>query len=225
MTLAQFFLGVAGGGALIFLLWRQARLKDALAATAAEALFRDVEALLESVERKPGDTTGSWKVVGRRNGEVFQFTTVTDTLAVQKLPNLWLVVTLQKTQPVMGIYDVMMRPSAHSAFSRFDFLPRTLPRPEDFPAEAVLRTDEGAGVAPLAAMRLGLPVLHTPQGKELVISPNGLRIVIHLAEADKARYGLFREARFDHAAIDTELAVTLMNTLLAMDRALASSHG
>ncbi|MCA0433556.1 MAG: hypothetical protein LCH46_09840 [Proteobacteria bacterium] len=225
MDNSQYLVGFLAAAALVFLLWRQVKLKEALAATAAGAMFADLEPLLENVERKPGDSAGSWKLSGRYAGEIFQFTTVVDTLAVRKLPSLWLLVTLPKPQPVTATWDVMMRPAAHSTFSRFDFLPHTLRTPPEFPPEAIIRSDAADAALPLEALRPALQLLLTRQGKEILISPKGLRIVIQLAEADRARYGVFREARFDSAHIDGAVAATIMNTLLAMDKELASSHG
>ena len=39
------------------------------------------------------------------------------------------------------------------------------------------------------------------RAKELLVTPNGVRFVWLLAEADRARYGVFRQAEFGDAAL------------------------
>ena len=57
-------------------------------------------------------------------------------------------------------------------------------------------------------------VFQNNRGKEFLVSPKGLRIVVQLAEGDKARYGVFREANFAGATVDVDMAAQLMDTLI-----------
>jgi hypothetical protein len=187
---------------------------------AAQKLFAEVVPLLDGFELKPGDTAGSWKASGRYSGAFFQYHVVADTLSTRKLPSLWLLLTLPKPQPLEATIDVMMRPAAHSTFSQFDFLAHTVRPPAGMPEEAVVRSDAANPPLPMEAMALAYPVLRSRGGKELLMSPRGLRIVVQVSEADRLRYGVFREARFEDAVIDGSQARTIMDILLAMDEAL-----
>lgn len=211
--------------ALGVVLVRRMRSKQRLAAEAVETLFSEVEPLLEDAERLPGESMGSWKLTGRYGGHVFQFKTVVDTLAVRKLPSLWLLVTLPETTGLPATYDLMMRPAGPTTFSNFDFLPHTLATPEGFPPEAVLRSDVAVGRFPADAVRPLLPILQQRRGKEILLSPKGLRIVVQLAEAERARYGVFREASFAGAVIDASLAAEIMNGLIQMKKDITQGHG
>ena len=224
MSNLQFLTGLFACIVLGALLWRQAMRKRKLNEAAAEVLFADLANLLQEMQRAPGESAGSWKAVGRYKGELFQFTTVVDTLATRKLPILWLLVTLPKLQPLLATFDLMMRPASPTTFSKFDFYPATIITPIDFPPDAVLRTDNEFIAAPLDAMRDALSLFRRPDGKELLLSPKGLRIVVRIAEADKARYGVFREGRFDGALIKAGLAAEIMNTLLQLESRLANKH-
>lgn len=57
-------------------------------------------------------------------------------------------------------------------------------------------------------------------GKEFLISPKGLRIVLQLAESDRLRYGVFRQVDFGDVCIDPSLARQTMDTLLALENNL-----
>ena len=59
-----------------------------------------------------------------------------------------------------------------------------------------------------------LDIFHGGRGKEFLVSPKGLRIVVQLAEGDRARYGVFREANFEGSSIDVDVAKQIMDTLI-----------
>ena len=95
---------------------------------------------------------------------------------------------------------MMMRPGSPTTFSNFDHLDHTLPKAAGFPAEAVVRTDRKGVRFPSEIIAGHLDVFADGRAKELLITPNGVRIVWLLAEADRARYGVFRQAEFGDAA-------------------------
>ena len=221
----QIIFGIALALALGLLLMRRLRHKQRRAAAAVETLFADVQPLLDGAERRAGESMGSWKLTGRYGGKLFQFSTVTDTLATRKLPCLWLLVTLPTPTGLATTFDLMMRPAGPTTFSNFDFLPHTLATPAGFPPEAVLRSDAAASVFPEDAVRPLLPVLQQRRGKEILLSPKGLRVVVQLAEADRARYGVLREARFAGAVIEATLAADIMAKLIQLEKDIVEQHG
>jgi hypothetical protein len=224
MATQQIIFGVLLGAGLAYVFYRYVQRRAAQQNRQAEILFSELMPLLQDAMREPGESIGSWKVVGLYRNYLFQFQTITDTMAVRKLPSLWLIVTLPKAQPLKTTFDFMMRPASATTFSKFDFLQHTLPLPDGFPEEGVLRSD-GLMAAPDGAMRLALSMFRARRGKELLVSPKGLRIVWQLAEGDRARYGVYREARFSNARIDASLATEIMNTLLQLDLDIAKHHG
>ena len=60
--------------------------------------------------------------------------------------------------------------------------------------------------------------------KELLISPRGLRIVMHVAEVDRLRYMVLREARFDDTVIDAAFTEQAMKVLLALNAELTHEY-
>jgi hypothetical protein len=188
--------------------------------TLPDTLFRDISPLLQNPTRLPGTSAGTWKLQGEYQGHRFQIQSIIDTLATRKLPSLWLMVTLPEPQSTTATIDMMLRASGPTTFSNFDFLPHTLPTPKGFPEQATIRSDDEHATVPVSAILPHLDLFHGRRGKELLISPKGLRLVVQAAEADRARYGVFREANFGDTVIDAKLAQDCMNTLLALNKAL-----
>ncbi len=216
MSYIQIILGAVVTAVLIALLFRQYLRTDAKRADHGRVLFEPVISLFENPDLQLGVTAGVWTLTGRYRDHGFQLKTVADTLATRKLPSLWLMVTLPEPQPVTAITNMMMRAAGVSSFSNFDFLPHTLSLPHGFPEQANVRSDVAAPSEALAVMGHHLDIFHHGRGKEFLISPKGLRIVVQLAEGDKARYGVFREANFAETTIDADLATQLMDILISL---------
>ena len=70
-----------------------------------------------------------------------------------------------------------------------------------------------------------LDVFSDGRAKELLITPNGIRIVWLLAEADRARYGVFRQAEFGSVEIDPAQVEDLLQRLLRLRDAIMARGG
>ena len=114
--------------------------------TNIEALFSDVPNVIEEPVFEHQDYHGYPRLSGRYGGFPVQINPVADTLAIRRLPALWLLVTVQDRLPVKARFDMMMRPAGPTTFSNFELLPRTLEHPEGFPEHAVIRTDDPIGI-------------------------------------------------------------------------------
>ena len=161
---------------------------------------------------------GSW------NGQHVQLRTIVDTLATRKLPARWLSVSITEKVAVPATFDMMMRPGSPTTFSNFDHLQHTLPKAPGFPLEAVLRTDRRGTRFPQGIIADHLEPFAEGRAKELLITPNGVRIVWLLAEAERARYGVFRQAAFGDARIDPALIDRLLTSLSALRDAINKSE-
>jgi hypothetical protein len=221
MSTLQIIIGAGVAVILAGLLWRQYTREMRKRADQGRVLFGPVFSLFEEPDLLRGGTAGVWTLTGRYRGLQFQMKTVVDTLATRKLPSLWLLVTLPEPQPVEVTVDLMMRAAGLTSFSNFEFLPHMLPLPQGFPVAATIRSDGKTvdDVVPLLARHLDL--FQRGKGKEFLVSPKGLRIVVQLAEGDRARYGVLREANFDAAAVDPGIARQVMDTLIDLRNDLA----
>jgi hypothetical protein len=181
-----------------------------------ERFYARIAGVLEKSELQETGSVGYPRLAGHYRNFPVQVLPVVDTLATRRLPALWLLVTLQDALPTASRFDLMMRPTAATTFSNFDLLPVTMQRPAGFPEHAVLRTDDPEHLLPPHVVAPHLDVFADTRAKELLITPNGLRLVWLLAEASRARYGVFREADFRDAELDPELLRDLLDRLIAI---------
>ncbi|WP_179296353.1 MULTISPECIES: hypothetical protein [unclassified Mesorhizobium] len=207
----------------LHLAWLARRSRNrALAALAAdEARIRTIVA--DAADVSDG-TAGVVTWEGSWNGRRVQLRTIVDTLATRKLPARWLSVSITEKVAVPATFDMMMRPGSPTTFSNFDHLQHTLPKAPGFPLEAVLRTDRRGTRFPQGIIADHLQPFSEGRAKELLITPNGVRIVWLLAEAERARYGVFRQAAFGGAQIDPALIERLLTSLSALRDAINRSE-
>jgi hypothetical protein len=179
-----------------------------------------IATVIDNVAEVPNGTAGVATWVGSWNGSRVQIRTIVDTLAIRKLPARWLSVTVTEKVAVSATFDMMMRPGSPTTFSNFDLLPHTLPTFAGFPADAVVRTNRTNALPPNAIIAGHLDIFSNRPAKELLISPNGIRIVWLLAEADRARYGVFRQADFNRSTLDPRLVDGLLRSACAIREAI-----
>jgi hypothetical protein len=188
-------------------------------------LFSDVASLFTNLEIKAGESLGSHVLTGIYGSHQFELKTITDTLNTRKLPSLWLMITLKSAIPIKHTLDMMMRPAGPSTFSNFDFLPVIIQAPSGFPDQAVLKSDEDRSPFDLNLLRPILIFFKNPRAKEFLATPNGLRLVTQLGEAERARYLVAREARFESASIDADETRHALELLLALKNNLQQHYG
>jgi hypothetical protein len=167
-----------------------------------EQVLGPLRAVLDDVEITAGEAAGVYQLSGRYRGEPVAIKAVTDLLMLRKLPSLWLMVTLPGGVDVPGTLDVMLRPAGQSSFSNFDFLPVTLATPPGIPETAVIRSDNAAMSKYIDVVSQHPRIFTLSRLKELLITPKGMRLVTLLAEGERARYGVYRQAEFGDAAAD-----------------------
>ncbi|MDX8503375.1 hypothetical protein RFM99_34025 [Mesorhizobium sp. VK4C] len=191
------------------------RAKAALAADAAS-----IHAVIPDAIDISDGTAGVATWAGAWNGERVQVRTIVDTLATRKLPTRWLSVTITEPVAVPGTFDMMMRPGSPTTFSNFDHLEHTLPKTIALPAEAVLRTDRRGVAFPQDVIAAHAGIFAEGRAKELLITPKGVRIVWLLAQADRVRYGVFRQAAFGESRPDPALIEELLTAASSLRHAI-----
>ena len=196
---------------VLHLAWlaRASRNKASVALAVEQANIRTVIADAANVS---DGTAGVITWEGSWNGWRVQIRTIVDTLATRKLPARWLSVSITEKVAVPGTFDMMMRPGSPTTFSNFDHLDHSLPKSSALPAEAVVRTDRKGVRFPQEIIVGHLGIFSEGRAKELLITPNGVRIVWLLAEAERARYGVFRQAEFGDATLDPALIERLLES-------------
>ncbi|WP_189347387.1 MULTISPECIES: hypothetical protein [unclassified Mesorhizobium] len=204
---------------VVHLAWlaRKSR-KRARAGLAADTA--DIRSVIADAIDVSDGTAGVLTWAGTWNGRRVQVRTIIDTLATRKLPTRWLSVTVTEPVDVPGTFDMMMRPGSATTFSNFDHLGHTLPAAASFPAEAVLRTDRKGVAFPQDIIAGHLDIFAEGRAKELLVTPKGVRIVWLLAEAERARYGVFRQVAFGDVRLDPALIERLLQSASALRDAI-----
>jgi hypothetical protein len=171
-----------------------------------------IESVFQDVVDEPLVTAGveSWR--GQYDGRRFQVRTIVDTLATRKLPALWLSVTLNEPVQIDATFDMMARPNSATTFSNFELLAHSVKAPQGYPEFVGVRTDRRDAQLPFDVIAAHLDVFNDTRTKELLITPNGVRLVVLAAEADRARYGVFRQADFSDFQLNPLLIKTLAQT-------------
>jgi hypothetical protein len=198
--------------ALVFHLAWLARANRNRASAALAIDEASVRAIMPDAANVSDGTAGVVTWAGSWNGQRAQVRTIVDTLATRKLPARWLSVSITEQVAVPGTFDMMMRPGSPTTFSNFDHLDHTLPKASAFPTEAVLRTDRKGVLFPQDIIADHVELFAEGRAKELLITPNGVRIVWLLAEAERARYGVFRQAEFGNVRLDPTLIERLLSS-------------
>lgn len=187
---------------------------------APDAFFARVKPIIEDARYEGESAAGYPQLVGKFHGLGVRIHPVVDTLAIRKLPSIWLLVTIAEPLPLAATFDLMMRPAGPTTFSNFDRLPVTLEGLPDLPLHAMVRTDDPQHVLPYQVVAPHIGIFHEPQAKELLITPKGCRLVWQLAEADRARYGVFRQAEFGEVTLDPDLVRDLLDRLVALRKSI-----
>ncbi|MGH3328816.1 MAG: hypothetical protein ACRDPT_13665 [Streptomycetales bacterium] len=184
-------------------------------------LFERVAQLFDDVHLHP-DGLGFPTLTGTFLGYPVRLQPVVDTLAMRKLPVLWLLVTLRRPLAVDSPLDVLLRPAGTEFFSPNSGFLREVPPPEGFPRDARIASPDPAHAPPLAALRPHQGFLSDPSTKELYLARHGVRAVVALAEGSQAHYRVTRRADLGAVVIEPRQLTPALQTLAGLGDALAA---
>jgi hypothetical protein len=153
-------------------------------------------------------------------GHAFHVDAVVDTLTFRKLPVLWLRLSLLAPLPGFATFDILVRSQNVEFYSPSAELPHRLEPRSGWPADAMVRTDNQGRLPDLAALDRHIGLFHTPQAKELLITPKGVRVVWMLDQAKRAEYLVMRQAEFENAQVTAQLLRDLMDRTIALHQDL-----
>ena len=192
-------------------------------ATARAGYFAEVAGLFDRPVSRI-EPSGFARMAGRWQGMTFDLQAVPDTLTYRKLPTLWVMVTLTEPQPVAGELHIMARPGQNDVFSRFGQMPVSVALPPGFPEHCALRCDDAALLPPAPLVARQAALFADPAVKELVIAPNGLRLVVLGDEAERGRYLLFRDAEMGRRQLAASQLLPHLDALTSLHRNLKATN-
>lgn len=168
--------------------------------------------------------SGYRKVTGTYRGEPAIIEPIVDTLNVRKLPVLWLMITIPGPVHVRATFDLMMRATGMEVFSNYRDLDHSIGTPKGFPEWAGIRTDDPTGLPAAEIFAPYLARFHEGTGKELLVTPKGVRMVLMADEADRGGYLIFRDARFGVEQLTPDVVRGVLDDLHALRGDLAARH-
>jgi hypothetical protein len=207
MVLGAVLLAIAG--TLLLRLTRERTVR-----TRSRAAYFDRCVPLLGNSRRQTMPHGFPRVAGDYRGQRFDLQAVPDTLTFRKLPALWLLVTLPSPMPVRATVDILRNAVGGEVFSKFSSLPVQIRPPKHYPEDLSVRTDAPESMTDDSLVSRYLDLFDTPQVKELVIAPQGLRIVRLAEEANRNRYLIFRDAEMGREPLDPAQLIPLLDSLV-----------
>ncbi len=157
---------------------------------------------------------------GRHRGRTATLLPFVEALTPRKLPSLWLAVQLDGPTGARCTLDVLMRPLGVEFYSPSAGLPHRIDPPPGWPGEAIVKCDDPDALPDVPALDAIAELLREPRLKEVLITPDLLRLVWQADEGDRGGYLLFRQARFAADRLDPRRLTDWLDRLHVLDEAL-----
>lgn len=200
--------------AIAVLVWIYRRDKNRLERERAE-LLEDVRGLLSDAEitRVANEYP---KLRGLYRGYEVSIDAMVDSIAVRKLPSLWLRATVLTGIPFAGACDVMARSHNVEIFSPAGDLHQVLKLPAGWPDHLTVRCDDPETAPPEARLTPHIGIFADPRVKELLVTPRGVRIVRQAAQGSRAEYMVLRQAMFGPVRIPRDQLAAMLDAAIAL---------
>jgi hypothetical protein len=150
------------------------------------------------------------RLEGYHNGQRIRAELIPDSMAIRRLPQLWLSITKVETRKNLPEFGVLVRPAGTEFYAVTPGFARRLEPPDGWPEEVMVR---GGGTNSQALLIAIAPcvgrILADGKVKEVAATANGLRIVWQADEGRRGEYLLLRQLTFDAKVQPDSLQVLL----------------
>jgi hypothetical protein len=132
---------------------------------------------------------------------------VPDTLVVRRLPQLWLIVTVrERAAPSHATVGAMARPNGAEFYSQVHDLPERIEPPPGLDPSILLRGDRTLDPDEAKSFGRALQdIFSDPRVKEVVATPESVRVVRQASEGERGAHLLLRQARFSETPLPRAL--------------------
>jgi hypothetical protein len=177
-------------------------------------LFNNCDGMLDNAS-KYYEGNGFPVIQGHYRGFDVQLNLIPDTIVMRKVPPLWLMVSIKANKQSTGTMDFIVRPQNSEFYSpgwRWDGLFKT---PSHWPQHSIAKYhDTKASVSILDKF---VPDLFRDEKvKQLLVTPNSLRITYMAKQAIRGEYLLTRGAVFDDQPIDSDAVKSIIEYAIAI---------
>lgn len=217
--------GIAAGVFFLIacLLW-QRRAQRGFAARRA-AIFDDCRVLFEqSGQIDPGS---DYPLLQGKYGDAkVLLQPLLDHVGYRKVPSLWLVLTVDSPMALGGSLDVLFRPANIEFFSQIEQLAQRIHLGDEWPSHHMARVSPAGWQAPLSAIHTALgDAIASPDLKEIVVTPRGVRLVVRICGVERGNYLVLRSMLTEVERIPSEWLAFWLDTLLAVAAAVRADVG
>tara|TARA_R110002049_G_scaffold274002_1_gene451932 strand:+ start:1686 stop:2351 length:666 start_codon:yes stop_codon:yes gene_type:complete len=181
-------------------------------------LLNDCYGLLNNAT-KDYEGNGFPIIKGHYSGFDVQLNLIPDTIVMRKIPPLWLMVSIKANKESKGNMDFIVRPQNIEFYSpgwRWDGLFKT---PANWPQNSIAKyQDTKASVSILDKF---IPNLFTDEKvKQLLVTPDSVRITYLAKQAIRGEYLLTRGAVFDDQAIASDDVKNIIEYAIAIRKSI-----
>jgi hypothetical protein len=165
-------------------------------------------------ERWTAGDDGFPVIEGRACGQPVVAKLIPDTMVVRRLPQLWLSVTMKHRIPHAPSLSIVARFTGNEFYAAALDLPQRIDPPIGFPLDVMIRGDGARAMRLCHDLGPALAkVLADERVKEIILAPNGVRIVRQAAEGRRGEHLLLRQAVFDECKIQRSDFVQALSEL------------
>ena len=168
------------------------------------------------------------RLSGRHQGREVRVDLSADTMTIRRLPQLWLSTTLLDRIAGLPGFAVLVRPAGTEFYSLTSRFEQRLETPAGFPAEVLIRGDDGAERAARTicadAMAPSSPIRASRRSPS---PPRGLRIIRQAGEGKRGEHLLLRQCgvRGRRACRPTRPRRRVLDQPARPSRAVTGAHG
>lgn len=130
---------------------------------------------------------------------------IVDSVALRKLPVLWVEIVVHRPLRAGGTLNVLLRPQGTEFFSPDAGFAHEVPPPPELPRPARVSCASPHDAPPVRVLAPALDLLRDPATKELGVGRGGVRVVLRVAEAEQASYRTTRRVVFGRPRLDPDV--------------------
>lgn len=165
------------------------------------------------------NTAGYASLKGIFNQTPLSLRVEVDNLTARKIPVMWLHIKLHNTPAINGSLDILVRPQNTEVYSPSWQWEQPIKPLPGWPEHARYMSRD---IAPeLQAIDADVRTIFADQKvKELLITPDAVRLTYLIRQADRGNYLLLRSVQFDDEPIDSDQVAALTRQLLRLQQNL-----
>jgi len=175
------------------------------------ALLSDCNKVM-TISETQFDRAGYAAIKGDFSGSPISLRLEVDNLTARKIPVMWLHISMPRQDKAGGSLDILVRPQVNDVYSPSWNWNRGVKPLSGWPQHARYMSKDN--IPNLTKIDADVRTLFADERtKELVLTPDSVRLTYLIRQADRGHYLLLRSIEFDHSPIDSDEIAALSRQL------------